>query len=153
MSDTIQTAIEKTAEELLNALTISAQIQVGKTEEMYTLHIETEETGLLIGHHGATLNAFQFIIASVVFKKTGEWHKILVNVGDYREKREESLKSLAEQYIQEAVSKNETVVLPPLAPSERRIIHMYIGENQNVVSESIGEGRDRRLTIKPKTAS
>ena len=153
MTKTIQTTIEKTAQELLNALTIQSQVSVNEEDGVYNLHIETEDTGLLIGYHGATLNAFQFMVASIVYRKTEAWEKIIVNVGDYREKREESLKNLAEQYIREAISQNESIALPPLTPSERRIIHMFISDNPDVVSESIGEGRDRRLTIRPKSTS
>ncbi|MBI2029018.1 KH domain-containing protein [Candidatus Gottesmanbacteria bacterium] len=143
--------VAKTAEELLKSLQITAIVKVSENEGVFDVNVETEESGLLIGHHGTTLYSFQFMIASIVYNKTKEWHKIIVNVGDYREKREESLKSLAQQYIQEAISSKQPVALPPLTPSERRIIHMYAATNPDVISESVGEGRDRRLTIKPKT--
>lgn len=150
MTTSVKQIVVRTTEELLKSLQIKGTVLVEEKDEIFQVNIETEETGLLIGHHGTTLFAFQFMVASIVYNKTSSWHKIIVNVGDYREKREESLKNLAQQYIQEATSTNQQVILPPLSPSERRIIHMYLQDNKDVVSESVGEGRDRRLTIKPK---
>ncbi len=148
--DKTQVVIKKITLELLAKLDIQAEVSLKKGKEGWEITINTTESGLLIGYHGTTLNAFQLILANLVFRQTGQWQKILVNVGDYRQKREETLKKLAEQYKEQAIKTKQTVVLPYLSPFERRTIHLIFQNDPEVVSESIGEGRQRRLTIKPK---
>lgn len=153
METKVNTIIKKTAEELLKKLNIESTVEVVKTDEIYEVTIKTEESGLLIGYHGNTLNSFQLILSTLVFKKTLKWERMVVNVGDYRQKREETLKSLAGQYAEQVINTQQTVVLPYFSASERRIIHLALQDHPNVVSESTGEGKERRLTIKPKNSA
>lgn len=153
METKVDTIIKKTAEELLKKLNIESTVEVVKTDEIYEVTIKTEESGLLIGYHGNTLNSFQLILSTLVFKKTLKWERMVVNIGDYRQKREETLKSLAGQYAEQVINTQQTVVLPYFSASERRIIHLALQDHPNVVSESTGEGKERRLTIKPKNSA
>ena len=68
------------------------------------MHIETEETGLLIGFHGKTLESFQIILGIIASRELGEWVKVYVNVGDYREKREEALMLMAQHAAERALA-------------------------------------------------
>jgi spoIIIJ-associated protein len=84
-TDTIKTITE----DLLNRLEITGTVRIDVDEtNAYRVHIETEETGLLIGFHGKTLESFQIILGIIVSKALGEWARVYVNVGDYREKSE-----------------------------------------------------------------
>lgn len=146
--------IKKTTEELLEKLKVTGEILVEEEKDEeginYKVNIKTEETGLVIGYHGETLNGLQLLLGVILYKKLGEWVHILVDVGDYRKMREEQVKEMVGRIAQEVESTNQPVTLPYLSPLERRIAHMMLSENKKVVSESIGEGRDRRLTIKPR---
>lgn len=99
---------------------------------------------------GETLQAIQLILSFVVHKSSGEWVKTLVNVGDYRQKREEQLKKLALNLAMKVKFSGEAQAVPNLTPSERRAIHLILANHPDVYTESEGEGRERQLVIKPK---
>jgi len=96
------------------------------------------------------LAAFQLILSLVINKKLETWTRILVNVNDYRQKREESLKMVALNAAQKVKFSNEAAVLTNLSPSERRIIHLTLADHPDVESLSEGQGQERRLVIKPR---
>src|SRR5690348_3709972 len=97
--------VKQIAEDLLNRLGVAGAVAVDIDETgAYRVHIETEETGLLIGFHGKTLESFQIILGLIVSKQLGEWVKVYVNVGDYREKREEALMLMAQHAAERALA-------------------------------------------------
>lgn len=151
MSDAKLDTIKQLASELLEKLSVGAVVTIDEdTEGTVNVRIETEETGLLIGYHGETLNSLQLILGAMVFHTLGDWVRIVVHVGDYREKREESLKVMTLRMAQEVVSSRQPVFMPYLSPFERRIVHMTLADHPEVKSESEGEGRERRVVIKLK---
>jgi len=116
----------------------------------YRVHIETEETGLLIGFHGQTLESFQIILGMMVGKALGSWQRVYVNVGDYRQKREEALMYMAQHAAEKALATGIPVELSRLSPSERRVIHLTLSGDERVATESVGEGNNRVLVVKAK---
>ena len=143
--------IETTTKNLLEKLEIAGEVQVAVDESgAFRVHIETEETGLLIGYHGRTLESFQIILSLLVSKELGEWARVYVNVGDYREKREEALMHMAMHAAERAMASGRPIELPHLSSAERRVIHMTLSGDERVATESLGEGNDRVLVIKPK---
>lgn len=148
--DDIQ-AVTSIAEELLGKLEIVGTVTVTTDEtDAFRVNINTEETGLLIGHHGKTLESLQVILGIIVSKKLGRWVKTYVNVGDYREKREEALMHMAQRAAERALASGRPVELSRLSPAERRIIHLTLSGDDRIVTESSGEGDDRVLLVKPK---
>jgi spoIIIJ-associated protein len=147
------TIIKKTSEELLKKLGFpEAGITVDLDEEdriQLQIEVSKEDSGLLIGYHGETIYSLQTIISYIIAKKLGEWTPILVNIGDYREKRQEALKNMALNASQRVKEQNQPITLPQLNSSERRIIHMVLADDSEVETFSEGEGRQRRLTIEP----
>lgn len=143
--------VEHLAEDLLSRLEIAGSVSVVTDETgAFRVSIETEETGLLIGHHGRTLESLQLILGIMVSKKLGRWVKTYVNVGDYREKREETLMHMAQRAAERALSLGRPVELMRLSPAERRIIHLTLSGDERIETESVGEGDDRVLLVKPK---
>ena len=143
--------VKQIAEELLGRLEVSGTVSVDMDETgAYRVHIETEETGLLIGYHGKTLESFQIILGIIVSKRLDTWVKVYVNVGDYREKREETLMLMAQRAAERALSMGRPVELANLSPSERRVIHLTLSGDERVETESIGEASQRTLLVKPK---
>ena len=112
--------------------------------------VHGNEAGLLIGHHGKTLESLQLILGILISKRLGEWVKAYVNVGDYREKREEALMHMAQRAADRALALGRPVELSRLSPSERRIIHLTLSGDDRVETESMGEGDARVLLVKPK---
>lgn len=145
--------IKEEAQKLLKFLRIEASFEIQEDEEkgVLNLSLKTEDSGLLIGYHGQTLSSLELIFNLAVYKKTGQWIKILFNVGDWRERREEYLEKMAANITQRVEATGEAIVCPYLTASERRIIHLALKDNPRVATESEGEGENRRLVIKPKT--
>lgn len=144
-------AVKKTAEELLVKLEVTGVVSVTTDETgAYRVHIETEETGLLIGYHGRTLESFQIMLSMLASKKLGEWVKTYVNVGDYREKREEALMLMAQRAAERALAVDRPVELAHLSPSERRVVHLTLSGDERIETESVGVGNSRTLLVKPK---
>lgn len=148
----IEKVVEDIAAETLSLLGIEGKIDVSqnKESESVTVQLETQEAGILIGHHGETIDALQVFLNQAVFNKTGEWYRIIVNIGDYRERREESLQSLAEGAAAKAKETGQPQHLFNLKPNERRIVHMVLADDATLTTESEGEGRDRHIVVKPK---
>ena len=108
-----------------------------------------EETGLLIGRRGETLNSIQTILGIMARQKTGEWARIIVNVGDWREKQESHLKELADQAALRAKETGQPQPIYNLSASQRRVIHLALAEDPEVETISEGEGEERYLIVKP----
>ncbi len=145
--------VQHITEDLLQRLGIPGAVSVDIDEtEAYRVHIETEETGLLIGFHGRTLESLQIILGLLVSKALGSWVRVYVNVGDYREKREEALMLMAQQAAERALTQNRPIELAHLSASERRVIHLTLSGDERVETESIGEGSRRTLLVKPKAS-
>ena len=147
---TTDTIITELAQELLKQLLIEGKVVVSQADDSFLVDIETEESGLLIGYHGQTPNSFQLILGMMVYKRLGEWARLIVNVGDYRQKREETIKSLALRTASEVALTKQAKALPFLVPFERRIVHMTLADHPDVESASEGEGKDRKIIVKPK---
>ena len=146
--------IKKTTEDLLTKLQTEAEVVVIEEETEgeinYKVSIQTPETGLLIGYHGETLNSLQLLLGVIIYKKIKKWVHIIVDIGNYRKMREESIKEMVNRIVGEVQTTHQPVTLPYLSPLERRIVHMMLTDHKTVVSESTGEGKDRLLTIRPR---
>ena len=146
--------IKSTTEELLELLGANGEVTVSENteEESYEANIETEDAGILIGHHGETIDAIQLIVNQTLFSKLPEEERkrVMVNIGDWRERRKDTLLHLADNLAVRALETGEAQPIYDLTPSERRILHVYLEENKEVVTESEGEGRDRHLVVKPR---
>ncbi|MBR6675965.1 MAG: Jag N-terminal domain-containing protein [Clostridia bacterium] len=116
-------------------------------------HIEIvgEGAGILIGHHGETLDAIQYLVNLCAHRKGGsgskEFVKIIVDIEDYRAKREETLRALARRTAQKAVKYKRNIVLEPMNPFERRIIHSEIQDIENVSTHSVGSDENRKIVV------
>lgn len=147
---TIEETIKELTDKLLSYMQISGSTEVVAGQDHYDVNITTQESGLLIGRYGETLNSLQLLLGVMLFKKRGEWIRVIVDVGDYRKSRQQSLSEMAQRIAGEVETTGQPVTIPNLTPYERRTIHMLLSQHKSVMTESIGEGRDRRLTIKPR---
>lgn len=148
MSEDKNQLIASLTEDLLKRLEITARVRVNEQDGATLVTIESEEAGVLIGHHGRNLEALQILVGQLVYKQLNEWVRIVLTVGDYRERRKQQLTELAQSVAQRVVDTRMPVELGDLTPAERRIIHMVLTDHPQVVTESTGEGRDRKMTVK-----
>jgi spoIIIJ-associated protein len=149
MADSKKT-LQKLVKDLFDKLGIEEDFEVSENDETVDVVISSDEPGLLIGHHGDTLDSLQLVLSLMLAKKLGEFKRVSVEIGDYKKNRSDYLKNLAEQTKERAISEGREVMLPNLKSWERREVHMYLAEDPEVISESVGEGRDRTLMVRPK---
>lgn len=145
--------LQEIVDSLMDLMATKSKTQVSKEEGSDNLIVDIDagdETGLLIGHRGDTINSLQMILGLSLRQKIGEWKRVVVNVGDWREKQDDYLKNLAKDISQKVIDSGEPQPLYNLTPAQRRIIHMELSENEKVATESIGEGEERYLVVKPK---
>lgn len=142
--------ITKVTTEILTLLGISAEVEVIAHEDNAEIIVKSEETGLLIGYHGETLESLQLVISLAVAKQTGEFLHISLEVGDYKKNRTEWLHQTVADMKERALSEHQPVTLPHLKAWERRVVHVLLQDDTDVITESIGEGRDRVLQIRPR---
>lgn len=146
--------IQKTASELLEKLGIQTEKveAVVDAEGSYQVAIESvSDSGVLIGYHGENLNSLQKILSLICYKQSGEWVPLVVDVQGYRDERRSRLEELAENAAKRARFLQDPVTLPPMSAYERRLVHTKVAEIDGVWTESTGEGRDRRVVIRPGT--
>ncbi|MBQ3639689.1 MAG: protein jag [Clostridia bacterium] len=121
------------------------------TNDDVILAVDGDNAGLLIGHHGETLDALQYLSNLAANKRVnGEKHeyvKITLDVENYREKREAALRALARRKAEKVLREKRSVMLEPMNPYERRIIHSEVQGIEGVSTNSIGVDSNRRVVI------
>lgn len=152
----IETA-KKLTEELLSLMSVNGTVEAtslpseNQEEQIISLTVNApEEAGLLIGAHGATLSALQSFVAIALKQKTDHWYRVVVDIGDWREKQEDYLKGLAQQAAERAKATGEAQHLYNLTASQRRVIHTVLSEDSEIQTESQGEGESRFLIVRLK---
>lgn len=149
-------------EELLKRMDIHAYVtavtsrvpgQSGETmEETVTLHIEgadEQAMGLMIGRRGETLQSLQFLLNMLVSRHIRRWPQFVIDVGNYRQRRRESLEGLARRMADRVRQIGRAVTLEPMAAYERRIVHLALRGDKTVYTQSTGEGENRKVVIYP----
>ncbi|MBQ8183212.1 MAG: KH domain-containing protein [Clostridia bacterium] len=119
-------------------------------EDIYFEIVSSEDYGNIIGRRGETLDALQYLTRLFVNRSEDNNKRVALNVGDYRKRREETLKALAKRQASRVAKYGRSSALEPMNPYERRIIHTAIQEIEGVTSHSVGEGDRRRVVITPE---
>lgn len=145
-----QTIIQEVTSDLLAHLEVQATPTVEMTDDMANVTLETEESGLIIGYHGEILEALQLLISLSASKKIGRFVRVSVEVGDYKKNRTEYLERLAQQTKERVLQDGRAHTLSSLKSWERRIVHLILQDDDEVTSESMGEGKERVLVVKPR---
>ena len=122
------------------------KIKVAEKENAALIELDGEGLGAVIGHRGETLDSIQYL-TGLAANNGGGYYKVAINIGNYREKREEALKSLAKRVSAQVLKTGKSRSLEPMNPYERRIIHTAVHSIDGVVSNSFGEGSARRVVI------
>lgn len=117
------------------------------------IYIVMEDPSLFIGQQGQTLFELQRLLKIIISKKLKKDFYLALDINDYKKKKIEYIKSLAQQVANEAAESREVKVLPPMPSYERRIVHAELSQRTDVTTESQGEGFDRYVVIKPKPTS
>lgn len=145
--------IQETTLKLLSLVNVtpgSIEVRDGDDEIAVDITVPDEESGLLIGYHGETLGALQYLVGQMAQRGSQEWRRVVVNINEYRNQREAQLQQMAQNAADRAVATGDEIEMPYLTPAERRIIHLALAERTDVTTFSEGDDRSRRLIIAPK---
>lgn len=142
--------VEKTAKAMLDVLQIEGTLKASLNDNIIDIVLDTKDTGVVIGYHGEALESLQLLIALCASKKIGRFVRVSLEVGDYKKNRISWLENLALSAKERSLAEKQEVVLPNLKSWERRVVHMCLQDDKDIVSESVGEGRDRTLIVKPR---
>jgi len=136
---------------ILRYMNIHATVQVRSTNPLsLNIHGIHENLGLLIGRRGETLSALQLLVSLIVGHRTKHRMRIVIDAENYRERREENLRSLALRVAQQVRNYRRSIALEAMPPHERRIVHIALSDSKDISTESIGEGDARRVVISLK---
>jgi spoIIIJ-associated protein len=137
---------------LLARMGFKAQVVVGSREpDRLGIDVETDRSAVLIGKQGKTLEAFQFICNLAAARLGAEGTRVIIDTQDYRSRREQSLERMAAQAADRVRRSRESVLLEPLNPFERRIVHTAIARRGDVETMSEGDGLYKRIRVSLKS--
>lgn len=144
------TELAKYLTNITNELGAPSLVKVTKEQELTVFHLETQKPGIIIGKHGRVLNALQYLAQVFVHRVSRERIGIIVNVGDYRERRQATMERLAKSTARRVEETGQPVFLEPMPAFERKIIHGILTNNPYVETHSEGEEPHRYLVVEFK---
>lgn len=140
----------KMVNDILDIIGIEAMVEAKEREDSVVVEVWGEDVAILIGRGGKTLDAVQYIVNVCCRRKDEVGKRIVVDIEGYRKRRKARVEKEAEQMAQKAISKGESVEMPPMSPSERKTVHMVLRKMEGVRTESVGEESERRVIIYPE---
>ena len=152
-------AAKEALEEILRRMKLKAHVELRSDVQQdeaesdippIALEVDGEDLGILIGRRGETLAALQYIMRLIVAHQQKARVPLTVDVEGYKQRRYGSLRELALRLAQKAVSTRQSMTLEPMPADERRIVHLALSVNPDVVTQSVGEGELRKVVIMPR---
>lgn len=135
---------------ILELMNIDSNLEVRRREKNIEIKIFSNQNSLLIGKEGHTLESLQNIIRQILIKEAGHDYRVILDIENYKEKRNNNLERMAKQIAKEVAHTKVEAKLDAMNSYERRIIHNALSQNKYVYTESIGEEPNRCIVIKPK---
>ena len=136
--------------EISKQLDVPALVKMEReSNNMVVFHLETQKQGILIGKHGKTLNALQYLAQVFIHRLARNKLSVVVNVGNYREKRQEIIQRLADRTAEKVKRTGQPVFLEPMPAFERKQIHAALSKDEHVKTHSEGEEPYRYLVVEP----
>lgn len=132
---------------LLDRIGVNIELEGFLKEGEIHINIKGDREGILIGKHGRTLDSLQFLINRMVNKRLKEPVRVVLDINDYRKRREESLKRMAVRLGEKAKIRGHGLTIGPFNAHDRRIIHLTLQEDPQLSTESYGEGEMKRIHI------
>lgn len=145
---------EQVTGELLERMHVRARLKAQivpphdeNDQPMVLVEVQGDDLSILIGRRSETLNALQYITSLIVAKEAGRWVPLMIDVQGYRARRERQLRVLARRMAEQVVHTGKKSALEPMPANERRIIHLELRDHPDVMTESVGEEPNRKVTI------
>lgn len=154
MEEKILKIIQETVKELMEKAGFSCEVEAKEfdqdDQEGVLCNIKNEtDSNLLIGQFGINLQSFQHIARLIVRKKISDKVNFILDVNSYREQKNQSIIQQASDAAEQAVSEGRVIIMKPMSAYERRLVHLELSKNEKVKTESVGEGENRKILVKP----
>ena len=134
---------------VVEAMGFDPRIDVYDAGSFIAVDVASDNTALFIGQKGETIDALQYLVNAAVYRRRPFVKRIILDAEGYRQRRVEAIQGIAHRTARRAIRERRTVELPPMNPSERRIVHMFLKDNPQVTTASEGSGGNRRVRISP----
>lgn len=155
----MENQLSEVLDNLLGMLLLEGSYDIEEGEDSFQVSIETKDAGRLIGARGESLDGLQLLVNQMVARKLQKegpvpsevegFKRVVIDVEGWRKQKEEELVQSARSWGKQVLESGQSLDLEPQSPWQRRVVHMTISEMKGLSSESVGEGRDRHIVIKP----
>jgi len=154
VADEATVVAKETLQQLLGLMSVDATVEEKQPPPgglaLFSLEIRGEDLGILIGRRGQTLSSLQYLLYLMVGHRLKVHVPLSLDVESYLERRQESLQGLARRMADRVMDTGQIVIMEPMPARERRIIHLALREYDSVMTQSVGEGEERKVTIIPR---
>ncbi len=141
--------VRELLERIADAAGVETTIEVREDEDGVHAHYHGEDVGLLIGHHGQTIDAIQHLAYRIAYRGAEDRKRVVVDAAGYRERRAVALRATADQAAETAIHDHRPVALEAMSAIERKVVHEHLKTRRDVETYSEGEEPDRRLVVAP----
>lgn len=141
--------VQRFLTEVSRAMGVESSVRIVEEPEVLRVELSGADAGILIGRHGQTLDALQ-LLTNLVALRAGEGPRVIVDAEGYRKRREEAVRRMALRAAEQVRRSGRKVLLEPMAPHERRVVHMALASNPHVTTSSEGEEPYRRVVVMPR---
>jgi spoIIIJ-associated protein len=148
LKETPEQLIKNFIDEVIGAMELNVDYNVFSANEYWCVEFQGEDVRFLIGRRGKALNALQMLTNLAVNRKLEDRIRIIIDAEGYRKRREETLRRLARKTAERVYRTKADVILEPMTPQERRIIHLELQDSERVVTLSLGEEPYRKVVIR-----
>jgi spoIIIJ-associated protein len=147
VEEDLSTKAQKFLTELFGTIETDISTRAIEEDEKIYIEIESDSAGLIIGKRGKTLEALQLLVNIIVNKKGDKWRKVILDIENYRDKRENTLRELAQKIATKVKKSGKPQYLEPMNPFERRVIHMTLQNDPHVDTKSEGNGNLKKVKV------
>lgn len=141
--------VSEVLENILGMLALEGSFDIEERDDGVFVFIDTQDAGKLIGQHGQTLAALQLLVNQMVSRQVENSKRVVIDISGWKKSKEEELENQAKYWVSQVLESKESMELRPMQSWQRRIVHLVVQNSEGVESESIGEGEERRIIIKP----
>jgi spoIIIJ-associated protein len=136
-------------EQIADGIGVDADVQVTEEDDVITGELVGDDVGLVIGHHGQTIDAIQHLAYRIAFRQTNQPIRVVINAAGYRERRAVALRAAADQAAEAAIHDRRPVALEAMSALERKVVHEHLKARYDVETYSEGQEPERRLVVAP----
>jgi spoIIIJ-associated protein len=141
--------LEEVLHEIASAVGVDAEIRLTEDGEEVSAEFIGDDLGLLIGHHGQTIDAIQHLVYRIAFHGSDERKRVVVDAAGYRERRAVALRAAGDQAAEAAIRDGRPISLDPMSAQERKVVHEHLKSRYDVETYSEGQEPARRLVVAP----